>query len=141
MKTITKMKNMSLAIFFAALLTIPFQSCKKYPDGPSISFRTRTARLCQTWKIENAKKNGNDYTSFVSGYQETYSKGGDYSYIWGSFAGTGKWAFQNSDAEVRLTGVSNQSSHTLVLLRLEHTSLWYYYIDGNDKYEFHMIPK
>lgn len=140
-KTMKIIKNISLAIFLSAAITLPLQSCKKYPDGPTISLRSRTTRVAQTWKIDNATKNESDYTSFVSGYSETYTKGGDYSYLWGSIGGTGKWAFQNSDAEIALTGTSNQSSHTLVILRLEENSFWYYYMDGSDKYEFHMIPK
>jgi hypothetical protein len=136
-----KMKNIALAIFLAAAITLPIQSCKKYPDGPSISLLTPTTRLAQSWKIENAKKNESDYTSLMSGYTETYTKGGDYSYVWGSFGGTGKWAFQNSQKEIALTGVNGQSSHTLFILRLEKKSFWYYYMDGSDKYEFHMIPK
>ena len=141
MKTITRIKNLTLTVFFAALITLPLESCKKYPDGPSISFRTRTARLCQTWKIDNAKRNGSDYTSFVTNYQETYLKSGNYSYMWGNLGGTGKWAFQNDDKEIFVNGVSQQSSHTLIILRLAENSFWYYYMDGGDKYEFHMIPK
>ena len=141
METIKQIKRVSLLILFTALLTMSFEGCKKYPEGPLISFRTRTARVAQSWKIDNAKKNGSDYTSFVTSYTETYTKGGDYSYVWGILGGTGKWAFQNSDKEIALTGVSNQSSHTLVILKLEEKSFWYYYIDGSDKYEFHMIPK
>lgn len=141
MRIIKIIKNVSLAIFLSTAVMLPVQSCKKYPDGPLISFRTRTARVAQAWKIDNAKKNGSDYTSFMSGYTETYTKGGDYSYVWGSFGGTGTWAFQNKDKEINLKGVSQQSSHTLIILKLEEKSFWYYYLEGNDKYEFHMIPK
>ena len=130
-----------MLFFYRPPLQLPIQSCKKYPDGPTISVRTRTAQLAQAWKIDNAKKNGSDYTPFISRYSETYTKGGDYSHLWESIGGSGKWAFQNNDAEIALTGVSQQSSHTLVILRLKEKSFWYYYMEGNHKYEFHMIPK
>jgi hypothetical protein len=141
MKTIKKIKTTTVLLCLMALFVVPIQSCQKYPDGPFISFRTRTTRLSQTWKVDNAKKNDNDYTSFVSSYTETYTKGHDYSYVWGLLGGTGTWSFQNSDKEVSIVGVSNQASHTLYLLKLEEGALWYYYMDGSDKYEFHMIPK
>jgi hypothetical protein len=141
MKTITKIKNLSFAILLAALISLPAQSCKKYPDGPFISFRTRTERVAQTWKIESAKRNGSDYTSSVSTYIEAYTKGGSYSYSWYIMGGTGTWAFQNSYKEILVSEVNVRSSRTLTILRLEKKSFWYYYMDGSDKYEFHMIPK
>ncbi|HXB40804.1 MAG TPA: hypothetical protein VNZ49_09705 [Bacteroidia bacterium] len=128
-----------IVIIFAGLMIPAIQSCQKYPDGPFISFRTRTERVANTWKVDNYKKNGNDYTSLMGGYTETYSKDGNYSYSWGNLSGTGKWAFQNSDKEIRLNGINNQSSQTLVILKLEKKQFWYYYMDGNDKKEFHMI--
>ncbi len=134
--------KISVVLLLLACMALPaLQGCKKYPDGPALSLRTRTARVANTWKVDNYKINGNDYTSLVSGYTETFSKEGAYSYSWGNTAGTGTWAFQNEDQEIRLTGVSNQDSYTLVILKLEEKEFWYYYMDGNDKNEFHMIQK
>ncbi len=134
MKTIHKF---ALLVFLSAIITVT--GCKKYPDGPLLSLHSRTERVANTWKVDNYKVNGNDYTSLVSGYTETYSKDGNYSYTWGSVSGTGSWKFQNSDKEIALTGISNQSSYTLVILKLEEDQFWYYYMDGSDKKEFHMI--
>lgn len=137
MKTNNKITTLLLLL---AIVIIPsIESCKKYPDGPMLSLRSRTERVSNTWKVDNYKENGNDYTSLVSGYTETFTKDGNYSYSWGSLAGTGTWAFQNHDAEIRITGVSNQSDYTLVILKLEEKQFWYYYMDGNDKKEFHMV--
>ena len=92
-----------------------------------------------TWKIDNYHENGVDLTSLMGGYTETYTKSGNYSYSWGVLNGTGTWAFQNSDANIQLTGISNQKTYTLVILKLEQTEFWYYYMDGSNKKEFHMI--
>jgi hypothetical protein len=113
------MKKISMIIILAALLVPTIQSCKKYPDGPLISFRSRTERVANTWKIDNYQKNGNDYTSLMAGYTETYSKDGNYSYSWGSLAGTGNWHFQNDDNQIKLTGITNQGTYNLVILKLE----------------------
>ena len=41
-------------------------SCKKYPDGPEFSLRTRKERLANTWKVDNYKINGTDFTSLLA---------------------------------------------------------------------------
>ncbi len=128
-------------LLFAAFTITGFESCKKYPEGPAFSLRTRTQRVANTWKVENYKVNGTDYTSLVADYTETYSKDGNYSYSWGSFAGTGTWSFENSDEEIQLTGISNQSSYRMIILKLEEKTFWYYYMDGSDRKEFHMVQR
>jgi hypothetical protein len=117
------------------------QCCKKYPDGPQFSFRSRTTRVANTWKVAKYMVNDKDLTSQVTDYTETYTNDGNYSYSWGKYKGTGTWAFQNQDLEIRLTGITNQSSYTMVILKLEEKEFWYYYLDGNDRKEFHMIQK
>ncbi len=138
------MKNTTKFVLFTIIIVFMLpvmQGCKKYQDGPMISLVSRTDRVANTWKVDNYKLNGTDYTSLVTNYSETYSKAGDYSYVWGLLSGSGKWAFQNNDAEVRITGTDNQSSVTLVILKLEEKEFWYYYMDGNDKKEYHMIQQ
>ncbi|HET6992767.1 MAG TPA: hypothetical protein VFJ43_15645, partial [Bacteroidia bacterium] len=125
-----KTKNKTaLLIIICTTMLIGFNACKKYPDGPILSFHSRTERVANTWKVDNYKVNDVDYTSLVSDYVETYTKDGNYSFSWGNVAGTGKWEFQNNDAEIRITGISNKSSETLYILKLEEKEFWYYYID------------
>jgi hypothetical protein len=138
-----KIKNkITVALLFIAAFTMTtIQSCKKYEEGPAISLHSRAERVANTWKIENYKINETDYTSGTSDYSETFSKDGDYSYQWGAFSGSGKWAFQNDDAEIRITGTNTQPSQTLFILKLKEKEFWYYYMDGNDRHEFHLLQK
>jgi hypothetical protein len=115
------------------------QSCKKYEEGPAFSLLTRKARVANTWKVENYKINGDDYTSLVSSYTETFTKGGAYNYSWGILDGSGTWTFQNNDKEIKLNGSNSQASRTLFILKLEDKAFWYYYMESNDRKEFHMI--
>ena len=131
-------KNLVLLIIFTGLMIIGIQSCKKYADGPAFTLRTKTQRLSEKWEVDNYKINGSDFTSLVSGYTETFSKNGDYSYSWGILNGSGNWSFQNKDKEIKLNGSDGQSSRTLTILKLEEKSFWYYYMDGNNRYEYHM---
>lgn len=120
----------------------PFlQGCNKYSDGPILSVVSRTERLANIWKVENYKIDGTDYTSIVTNYTEIFSKSGAYSYDWGILGGSGTWAFQNNDMEVKLTGNDNQTSRTLYILKLEEKALWYYYTDNDKRHEFHLSHK
>ena len=134
-----KNKTSVLAIILAGMMIIITSGCKKYPDGPMISFYSRTQRVAHAWKVDNYKMNGNDLTSLYSNYTETYTKDGNYSYSWGMLSGTGKWSFQNKDKEILLSGISNQNTYTLEILKLEEKAFWYSYMDGGNKKEFHMI--
>ena len=131
----------TLTIFGLTIGTQFITSCKKYPDGPEFSLRTRKERLANTWKVDNYKVNGTDFTSLLANYTETFTKTGGYNYSWSLFNGSGTWSFQNKDKEVMLSGSDNQASRTLILLKLEEKSLWYYYMEGNDKHEFHLNEK
>ncbi len=134
-------KQIAVVIIFIGLLQLSIQSCKKYPDGPSFSLISRSERVANNWVIDNYKVNGDDYTSLVNGYVESFTKNGAYSYSWGILNGSGTWVFQNNDNEIKLTGSDSHASRTLYILKLEEKSFWYYVIDGNDKKEFHMNQK
>lgn len=128
--------------FIILLLTLPFlESCKKYEDGPLISFQSRKKRVANTWKVDNYKINGTDYTSLVTGYEETFTEGGSYNYDWGLLDGSGSWSFQNKDKEIKLTGSDSHASRLLVILKLEKDQFWYYYMENEDKYEMHLVTK
>jgi hypothetical protein len=77
----------------------------------------------------------------VQDYQETFSKDGQYSYVFGPFSGSSTWSFQNEDAEIVIAGTATQDAHTLYILKLKEKEFWYYYNDGSDKHEMHMVQK
>jgi hypothetical protein len=134
-------KKIGTLILMAGLVLVGLQGCKKYPEGPLISLNSRTERVANTWKVDNYKVNGTDFTSLVTDYTETYTRDGDYSYQWGLFSGTGNWDFQNYDAEILIVGINNQATTVLTILKLEEKQFWFYYMDGTDKKEFHMIQQ
>ena len=101
--------------------------------------RSRTARVSATWKLVQYLFNGSDQTNTLSSinYSETYDKAGNYSYNSSLGSGSGKWAFQSNDSEIKRSGVSGQATETLVIQKLKEKAFWYYYVDGGDRYEFH----
>ncbi|MEO5643551.1 MAG: hypothetical protein ABIQ40_12810 [Bacteroidia bacterium] len=137
----TRIKFTAVLLLAAALAIPTIQGCKKYPEGPSISLHSREERVANTWKVENYKINGTDYTSGTSDYQETYSKDGQYSYSSGIFSGSSTWAFTNDDEQILIAATATQDARTLVILKLKEKEFWYYYMDGSDKHEYHLLQK
>jgi hypothetical protein len=128
-------------VILSVTMMVGVQSCSQYPDNSGITLVSKTDRVSRAWKVENYKVNSTDYTSLVSAYTETYTKTGAYSFTWAILGGTGTWKFQNSDAEIQITGVTNVTSKTLYILKLEETAFWYYYMDGTDRMEYHLVPQ
>lgn len=138
------MKNITryfALIIFSSLIIFGNQSCKKYEDGPLISLSSRTSRVSNNWKVDNYKVNDVDLTSLAADYKETFTSDNNYSFTWGIIGGTGTWAFENKDTEIRITGTENMTSQTLYILKLEQKQFWYYIMDGNDRKEYHMIQQ
>jgi len=126
----------SIILIIGASLT----GCKKYEDGPALSFSSKTARVSNTWKVMSYTINSADITPFLTSinYTETYDKDGNYSYNSTLNAGAGKWEFQADKEQIKRSGVSGQSTETLYILRLKEKEFWYYFLDGNDKHEIHL---
>ena len=63
-------------VFIAIVLAVIFiVSCKKYPDGPLISFRSKEYRITWQWSVVYFSINGYDSTSYLQaqpGYGNHY---------------------------------------------------------------------
>ncbi len=51
-----KKSNLLLLSFF--IVSFLFIGCNKYEEGPIISLRSKTSRLCGTWKVTKRQLNG-----------------------------------------------------------------------------------
>ena len=58
-----KMKNAKLLVSIALLIVVSVTSCKKYPDGPLLSLRSKTEWVANNWKVGQALEGGKDVTS------------------------------------------------------------------------------
>lgn len=133
-------KNILSVLLLASVCLL---GCKKYEEGPGLSFRSKEARLANTWKVVSCNVDGTDYTSFYTNinYTETYDESGNYSYSSNSGSGTGKWQFQSDKEEIYRSAVAGQPTRTLTILKLKDKEFWYYFKDGSSKYEFHLEEK
>ncbi len=133
------MKTLKNLLFISFIASVLLTGCKKYEEGPAFSIRSKTERVANTWKLVSYTIDGTDYTSVLANinYTETYDKDGNYSYNSNLGTGSGNWEFQSDKEQIKRSGVSSQSTETLYILKLKEKEFWYYYMDGNERHEFH----
>jgi len=62
------MKTILLKIGTVLFILLLISSCKKYDEGPWISFRTKEKRIIGTWEVNKFYVNGNDSSQFFLKY-------------------------------------------------------------------------
>jgi hypothetical protein len=118
-------------IMLAAVLAgaTVLESCKKYEDGPSLSFRSRKERVANTWKIEKQLQGGVEQSNPSTG-TITFDKDGNVSATYTSFGITitvsGTWQLVNNDEdlEVKTTYNGVSTTSTVNILKLKEKELW-----------------
>ncbi len=119
-----KEKGKKLLLLAAVVVMMfSFNSCKKYPDGPLFSLRSKTSRLVGKWKIVDGLdsnevkvymifKKGGDFT------EEIKYDSNDYE-----FDGEWKWGAGKKTVIVEMDGFSDKQEFTI--LRLTNKEFWF----------------
>jgi hypothetical protein len=139
-------------ILFILFIITSFSSCKKYEDGPAISFISKKERISNTWHVANYYENGTDKTTDFNNVLQnavlTIEKSGSYHFSYKAFGlvdynETGTWNFTNDDKDFITnpsTGTGTTATHHI--LKLRENELWY--TDDADangiKREYHLKP-
>ncbi|UPT65293.1 MAG: hypothetical protein M0D57_12040 [Sphingobacteriales bacterium JAD_PAG50586_3] len=133
---------------FCALLTV--SSCKKYEEGPYLSFKSREDRISNTWKVEKFYKNGEELTVSInqdlSSLNWTFSTNGEVSRSITinnqPITVSGQWLLQSDDEEVRI--VINTPLYiedtVWIIVKLMEDEFWVRYSVDGDVYEAHFTP-
>jgi hypothetical protein len=103
--------------------------CKKYPDGPLLSLRSKKARLAGEWQLDKVIRNGQDTTAYFkaylgSNYMLTIKKHGVY-YVSGNFPGDGNWRLDDKKEMIYFAptgGVGKEEGYEI--RRLKSKELW-----------------
>ena len=146
---------MKKALFAVVALVLVFSGCKKYEDGPSLSLRTKKARLTNVWVIHSVSENGtdktSDYMTVYAGYTLTINKDNTYSLAYRFFNATdysenGTWVFSGDKEHVYFTKANTSTQSDWTILKLKERELWgsYTYQDSNNNtilVEAHLTPK
>lgn len=150
-----------LAIFILVVgACVLFDGCKKYPEGPSISLRSKKERVANTWKLDALISGGVDSTAYFTNYFKDYTvsltKNGSYTisyYVaipnFGNISNTesGSWAFKSGKEELLITPTSIAigtlpAPSTLQILKLYEKEMWLRGFYGNSQSkEYHFSPK
>lgn len=144
------MRKNSLIVMLMIATFLFLTSCNKYEEGPSISFRSKTERLCNIWKPVKILVNGSE-TILSSDQQKTtieFQKDGDVFitvyYLGIAVAQTGQWEFYDNSEKIILTMNTDDdtpSRDTLTILKLMEEELWLKKEINSDILEYHFEPK
>ena len=144
-------RALNITLILSAIAMIFVTSCKKYPEGPALSLRSKKARLAGDWKLDKVFKNGTDVTSlFVqTGVDETftYNKDGTwkYNYVSGTItlAFTGKWEFVDKKENLKsmIDGSTDPDGDTVSIAKLKNKEFWTEEKSGTDTYQYQYVPK
>ncbi len=144
------MKKINLTVMLIVATLLFLTSCNKYEEGPSISLRSKTERLCNIWKPVKILVNGSE--TILSADQQKitveFQKDGDvfitFYYLGIAVPQTGKWEFYDKSTKLILTmntDDSDPSKDTLTILKLMEKELWLEEKIDSDIMEIHLEPK
>ena len=146
------MNKIFASILFLTLMVVGFSSCKKYEEGPSLSFRSIKQRITNTWKIESYSINGAEQVGFpeISTQKQFWLGDGAYNHTYiDPITGIGqridgKWELQDNNNKIALT-LNNantgqpESANIFTILKLKEKSMWLRSIDNSK--EYHLVPQ
>ena len=142
-------KLQALFLLMAGLL-FATSSCRKYEEGPNISFRSKKARITNNWKYESAQVNGVEVSE-----DPYYAKQKHYFYRDGKYIQTiidpvtlevrnlqGNWVLYDHDKRIAVTvkipPAYLDSTTDYNILKLYEKQMWLRTTD--DSREFHFVP-
>lgn len=143
--------------FFVVLCFISISllvSCERdYPEGPSISFKSREARMINNWRVKYLSRNEYDETKYYDKYEMTFAKGGttstggDFTWVIKSNKGdtteykiTSKWLFAAEERQFNFTYPNTNKQLYCTIERLKDRELWIRYQIDNDYFYVKLIP-
>lgn len=147
------MKSMSKITALLVMVAFVAVSCGKYEDGPKISLLPKSARLINTWKIDESFKDGVSQTVTADEKASCYDikKDGElsYTFVTGSLSSTysGTWELSDDKESLKLSytvvifGLSTTYTTDYTILRLKSDELWLEKVSGNNTFEYHYITK
>ena len=113
-------------------LVVVFSTCKKYEEGPLLSFRTKRERAINIWSFASVTDlTGNDLTSNYSNWLFSIDEGNNLLVQWylsGVKIDTyGTWVFNQDKSSIELdytnSVLESQFSKSLRIIRLKEKTL------------------
>ncbi len=149
------MKTKKLLLLSALALLLVGTGCKKYENGPMISFHSKKGRVVNNWKVITYKINGQDESldgeEILFDFNEDYTgkltdkvpdEDGDVDVYEDTF----KWNFNGDKTKLILTyndgdTYDSGDKEEYTILELRESSMQLRLIDGNDREDYYLIPQ
>jgi hypothetical protein len=133
------MKNILIKIGTVLFIVLLLGSCKKYDEGPWISFRSKEKRIIGTWEVQAFYVNGYDSTQFFRKYDspnfyinksylnillsDNYTENPKVSLHLG-----GDWDLENNNKDMKWSfydpGVPEEQWLNLGPFKVDYASIW-----------------
>lgn len=125
--------------FLLLLAVMAFAACKKYPDGPGLSFRSKAERFVNTWKVKQVSRNAKDLTPDYENVVFTTKIDGSFDWTDKDSLGveytiSGLWDFINEERKIRLLYTNppvNPDRKEFEILMLKEKELWLRYRESD----------
>jgi len=145
----------SFGKFFALLIIVSFvgTSCGKYEDGPKISLASKTARIINTWVVDEMYYNGVEQTLTADDKDDyvEYQKDDKvvFTEVVGSLTTTtnATWKLDDDKEKILVTysytvgGLTYTTTVESTILRLKSNEMWLETTDGSNTEEYHFVSK
>ncbi|MDX2247440.1 MAG: hypothetical protein SF052_11720 [Bacteroidia bacterium] len=145
-------KNRMIAVTWVLLLTLStiLSSCRKYEDGPTISFLTKQSRVANDWRAAAVFRNDIDETTDFPVYAMTFSKAGRLTWTIQKegqvdpVVVTANWELASVKEQIKITFDTKDplSGETRLLymdiLRLTESELWVSFLSEGDYYDLRL---
>lgn len=134
MKKLISNFMMALVVFGSVFMV----GCK-YEDGPSISLKSKTSRVANTWKIDKfINEDGEEISgSEFDGWEIVFEKDGAYKVATDFGDAKGTWEFNDDKTKLLLTAEGETEANEVTILRLKEKEFWY----KEDGIEYQLVEK
>lgn len=138
------MKRFLPILLIFSLISI---KCGMYEEGPDISFRTKIERISNTWKIEQAFKDGEDISNNFNYWKVTLTPEGYFFYFFSldnssfNINFTGNWELSDDKKIIKVLiqdGLNSTTIQHYEIIRLKENEMWL--IRQEDGEEWRMVP-
>lgn len=139
-------KSLALCIIMTASSMLT--SCKKYEEGPALSFRSKKERVAGTWEVTTVIQNGMEIPAGPVSMTWEFNKNGTYirkstNLETGTiYQESGTWEFKDKksciEISVQVSGSPNFYFERWDIVKLMEKELWIEYYQANEKYEIHL---
>ncbi len=142
------MKKLTTALCAAFVLALILGSCKKYEEGPALSFRSRYNRVVNDWDVKYAFRNNDDFTALYTDWTVNFTEDtrfviSDLDDRDSTVTQEGFWSLESDDEILRLIFTDppvNPDRVEYEILRLKEDELWFREVTDSVTWEWRLIP-